>query len=666
MFLSSFSFPLLCSPFTPPSSSPPPPSLLPSSLCPTLQPSPPSTSLTRSGSGGGTWSAHAAAALHPTFTQLRPCPALPLPLLPLEFVCFPCSSLLRLLYLVSSNACLWLSLGFKPQSLFLGALQFLFTPTHQFLVPLPSSPSPPISAHHQVTWHQEKTTATEAAKQSSRSAAAVAAAEAAKAAAVAAGTYGNLIPSPFSLPSISPLQAEDGAMEHRSKGGIVESTLSLTSSSLPFPPSHSPPPLSSLPFPPLPAAPCLDHRGVPPSPNPPLSSSQQPHHHGALHGSVRYSWGACFPLYPPSVTSLCFPTSSVTCLSVFLALSSLRFPPSLSSLRHLSLCFPPSVTFLSVFLSLYPVSVTSLSVSLLLSRLSLFTSLCILPLPPLFLFLPLYPPSVTSLSVFLPPIFYPKPLSLFPTTVYPPCRRSLVFLPVYPPSITSLSFRTYVSSLCQSLSVFLPLHPPPVPSLCFPPSASSSCPISLFSSLCILLLSHLSVFLPLYSPSASSGKLGIRQRNREMNRETGKPGNWETGKETGKPGNRERNRETGKPGKKPGNGEETGKPGNWEIGKPGNRETGKGTEKEAGKLGKEPGKKPGNWDYLPSLPSLSTFPLYLPSLPSLSTFPLYLPSLPSLSTFPLYLPSIPTLSTFPLYLPSQPSLYTYPLMFGGT
>ncbi|CAI5949474.1 unnamed protein product [Closterium sp. NIES-64] len=36
-------------------------------------------------------------------------------------------------------------------------------------------------------------------------------------------------------------------------------------------------------------APCLDHSGVSPSPNPPsLSTSQQPHHHAALHGCGRY------------------------------------------------------------------------------------------------------------------------------------------------------------------------------------------------------------------------------------------------------------------------------------------------------------------------------------------------------------------------------------------
>ncbi|CAI5957949.1 unnamed protein product [Closterium sp. NIES-65] len=88
-FLSSFLFPRISSPFTPPSSSPPPPSLVPSSLCPTLQPSHPSRSLTREWQWRGTWSAQAAAALHPTFTQLSPCRALPLPVLPLELVCFP-------------------------------------------------------------------------------------------------------------------------------------------------------------------------------------------------------------------------------------------------------------------------------------------------------------------------------------------------------------------------------------------------------------------------------------------------------------------------------------------------------------------------------------------------------------------------------------------------
>ncbi|CAI7778686.1 unnamed protein product [Closterium sp. NIES-53] len=56
--------------------------------------------------------------------------------------------------------------------------------------------------------------------------------------------------------------------------------------------SHSPPPLSLFPF--VPAAPCLDHRGVSPSPNPPPPTSQQPQHHGALHGCGKWSQVTAF------------------------------------------------------------------------------------------------------------------------------------------------------------------------------------------------------------------------------------------------------------------------------------------------------------------------------------------------------------------------------------
>ncbi|CAI7784610.1 unnamed protein product [Closterium sp. NIES-54] len=64
------------------------------------------------------------------------------------------------------------------------------------------------------------------------------------------------------------------------QGRSVESTISLTSSSLP-PPSH-------------PTAPCLDHSGVPPSLNSPLPTSQQPQASWrcmALVGTGEQAWG---------------------------------------------------------------------------------------------------------------------------------------------------------------------------------------------------------------------------------------------------------------------------------------------------------------------------------------------------------------------------------------
>ncbi|CAI5958145.1 unnamed protein product [Closterium sp. NIES-65] len=70
-----------CSPHSsaPPSLPPFLPPLLPSSLCPDLPPSGPSRSLTREWQWWGTWSAQAAAALHPTHPQLSTPPFLSSP-----------------------------------------------------------------------------------------------------------------------------------------------------------------------------------------------------------------------------------------------------------------------------------------------------------------------------------------------------------------------------------------------------------------------------------------------------------------------------------------------------------------------------------------------------------------------------------------------------------
>ncbi|CAI5973607.1 unnamed protein product [Closterium sp. NIES-64] len=103
----------------------------------------------------------------------------------------------------------------------------------------------------------------------------------------------------------------------------------------------SPPPLSLLPS--LPAAPCLDHSEVPPSPNPPLPTFQQPHHHGALHGSGRYSSLSQFPPSVPSISSLPQFLPSAPSLS-----SLPQFSPSVPSLSSLPR-FPPSVPSLSSF-----------------------------------------------------------------------------------------------------------------------------------------------------------------------------------------------------------------------------------------------------------------------------------------------------------------------------
>ncbi|CAI7774198.1 unnamed protein product [Closterium sp. NIES-53] len=354
----------------------------------------------------------------------------------------------------------------------------------KFLLPLPSSPSPPISAHHNVTWHQEKTTATEAAKHSSRSAA-----KAAKAAAVAAPEGGS-----------------NGARTGEWS-----------------PPSDSPPPLSLLPS--LPAVPCLDHSGVSPSPNPPLPTSQQPQHHGTLHGcepTGRRLWfasalatsGAGFESWAGSDFSLphlarqsttsvdgvserewavrcsyCWhvklgcllpSVSSIYPLSLFASLSTfpLYLPavPSLSSFPQ----FLPSVPSLSSFPQFLP-SVPSLS------SLPQF-----LPSVPSLNSLPQFPPSVPSLSSF--PQFPPSVPSLSSLPQFLPSAPSLSSFPQFPPSVPSLSSLlplSLFSSLC---------FPPSVASLYFPPSASSLCAVSLFSSLCILPVSSLSVFLPLYPP----------------------------------------------------------------------------------------------------------------------------------------------------------------------
>ncbi|CAI7928342.1 unnamed protein product [Closterium sp. NIES-54] len=277
------------------------------------------------------------------------------------------------------------------------------------------------------------------------------------------------------------------------------------------PPSDSPPPLSLLPS--LPAVPCLDHSGVSPSPNPPLPTSQQPQHHGTLHGcepTGRRLWfasalatsGAGFESWAGSDFSLphlarqsttsvdgvserewavrcsyCWhvklgcllpSVSSIYPLSLFASLSTfpLYLPavPSLSSFPQ----FLPSVPSLSSFPQFLP-SVPSLSS--LPQFLPSVPSLNSLPqFPPSAL--PQFLPSVPSLSSFLPSV---PSLSSFPQ--FPPSVPSLSSFPQFLPSVPSLSSLPQFPA--TSLSVFLSLF-------------SSLCRLSLFSSLCILLVCRLS------------------------------------------------------------------------------------------------------------------------------------------------------------------------------
>ncbi|CAI6010917.1 unnamed protein product [Closterium sp. NIES-65] len=347
-------------------------------------------SLTREWQWRRTWSAQAAAALHPTFTQLSPCPAVLIPVLPLEFVCFPCSPLLLRLSLVSSSACLWLSQCFKPQSLFLGYTPPPPPPPGIAAEAEPEDPSPLACCAsalllHPSPLHQSLTLSPWAI----------------------AGTHGDGEEAALQRTEMVLLGRVSGwVWPLKPEGGSTGARAGEWS-----PHFDSPPPLSLLPS--LPAAPCLDHSEVPPSPNPPLPTFQQPHHHGALHGSGRYS---SLPQFLQSVPSL---NSFPQLLPSVPSLSSLpQFPPSVPSLGSLPR-FPLSVLSLSSFPQ-FPPSCFSTSLSSPATSLSVFC-LCPLSVSPS-LFSTLY-----RLLCFI--LLFP---SLSQTLFSSPCVLSVSFLCHFP------------------------------------------------------------------------------------------------------------------------------------------------------------------------------------------------------------------------------------------